>query len=67
MSTTSSPCDGCRNGEALDFSFSMAFQPIVDLHRALGVRYIQGFLFAKPAFEALPVVSLSLARQARSA
>jgi EAL domain-containing protein (putative c-di-GMP-specific phosphodiesterase class I) len=26
------PCDGCRNGEALDFAFSMAFQPIVDVH-----------------------------------
>jgi EAL domain-containing protein (putative c-di-GMP-specific phosphodiesterase class I) len=26
--------------------------------RELGVRYIQGFLFAKPAFEALPKVSL---------
>ena len=24
-------CDGCKNGEALDFVFSMAFQPIVDL------------------------------------
>ena len=25
------PCPGCRDGEALDFAFSMAFQPIVDL------------------------------------
>ena len=24
-------CEGCRNGEALDFGFSMAFQPIVDV------------------------------------
>lgn len=24
-------CIGCRNGEGLDFTFSMAFQPIVDL------------------------------------
>ncbi|WP_414829454.1 EAL domain-containing protein [Alteromonas sp. H39] len=24
-------CDACRNGEALDFDFSMAFQPLVDL------------------------------------
>ena len=24
-------CDGCRNGEPLDFDFSMAFQPIYDL------------------------------------
>jgi len=28
---TPSRCDGCRNGEALNFAFSMAFQPIVDL------------------------------------
>ena len=26
--------------------------------RALGVRYIQGYYFAKPGFETLPVVSL---------
>lgn len=25
------PCASCQNGEALDFQFSMAFQPIVDL------------------------------------
>ncbi len=24
-------CEGCRNGEALDFEFTMAFQPIVDV------------------------------------
>lgn len=24
-------CEGCRNGEPLDFDFTMAFQPIVDL------------------------------------
>jgi len=39
----------------------------LDALRALGVRYIQGYLFAKPAFEALPVVSLTLERQARVA
>lgn len=27
-------CRDCRNGAGLDFSFSMAFQPIVDLRRA---------------------------------
>lgn len=26
-------CDGCRNGKDLDFEFSMAFQPIVDVAR----------------------------------
>jgi len=25
------PCEGCRNGAGLDFDFSMAFQPIVDM------------------------------------
>ena len=25
-------CEGCRDGEELDFPFTMAFQPIVDLH-----------------------------------
>ena len=27
---TARPCAACRNGDALDFEFSMAFQPIVD-------------------------------------
>jgi EAL domain-containing protein (putative c-di-GMP-specific phosphodiesterase class I) len=31
MTTIVRRCDGCKNGEALDFTFSMAFQPIVDL------------------------------------
>lgn len=31
MSNSPARCDGCRNGEALDFSFSMAFQPIMDM------------------------------------
>lgn len=26
-----SPCAGCRDGAALDFEFSVAFQPILDL------------------------------------
>jgi EAL domain-containing protein (putative c-di-GMP-specific phosphodiesterase class I) len=30
----------------------------LDALRALGVRYIQGYLFAKPAFERLPVVDI---------
>ena len=25
------PCEGCRNGAGLDFDFSMAFQPIIDM------------------------------------
>jgi hypothetical protein len=25
------PCAGCRDGDALGFNFSMAFQPIVDI------------------------------------
>jgi len=35
--------------------------------RALGVRYIQGYLFARPAFERLPIVERSSQRQVRSA
>jgi EAL domain-containing protein (putative c-di-GMP-specific phosphodiesterase class I) len=33
------PCAGCRDGEALDFDFSMAFQPIVDLETGLPFAY----------------------------
>lgn len=29
--SNSTPCAGCRDGAALDFEFSMAFQPIVDI------------------------------------
>ena len=35
--------------------------------RAIGVRYIQGFYFAKPAFEALPVVEMRAPAVARVA
>jgi len=35
--------------------------------KELGVRYIQGFLFAKPAFEALPKVELGSSALARAA
>ncbi len=31
MTNTPKRCDGCKNGDALDFGFSMAFQPIMDL------------------------------------
>jgi EAL domain-containing protein (putative c-di-GMP-specific phosphodiesterase class I) len=31
MTALPRPCAGCRDGAALDFAFSMAFQPIVDL------------------------------------
>lgn len=31
MSATLSPCAGCRDGAGLDFAFSMAFQPILDV------------------------------------
>jgi len=36
----------------------------LEVLRALGVRYIQGYYFAKPAFEQLPIVSLSSEQQA---
>jgi EAL domain-containing protein (putative c-di-GMP-specific phosphodiesterase class I) len=42
-------------------------QAELDALRALGVRFIQGFLFAKPAFEALPTVALSSDALARCA
>ncbi len=32
-------CSGCRNGDALDFAISMAFQPIVDLDTHLPFAY----------------------------
>lgn len=103
------PCASCRDGQALDFDFSMAFQPIIDLRdrslhayealvrdidtdpvrqaivqgilgvcrvldieviaegietpgelrqlQALGIHLFQGYLFARPAFEALPQVN----------
>jgi EAL domain-containing protein (putative c-di-GMP-specific phosphodiesterase class I) len=38
-STPASPCNGCRNGEALDFTFSMAFQPIMDIETAQPFAY----------------------------
>ena len=31
MSALPRPCQGCRDGAGLDFAFSMAFQPIVDV------------------------------------
>lgn len=43
------PCDGCRNGEQLDFEFSMAFQPIVDIVE--GVPYAFEALVRGPAGE----------------
>lgn len=38
----------------------------LDTLRAMGVRYIQGYHFAGPAFEALPEVSLTLAQERRA-
>ena len=35
--------------------------------RALGVRYIQGYLFARPAFERLPGIDFSQERRLRTA
>ena len=39
----------------------------LDALQAIGVRYIQGFYFAKPAFEALPPVTLHLSAKRRTA
>ena len=39
----------------------------LDALRAIGVRYIQGYYFARPAFEALPVVEMAKASPATAA
>lgn len=39
MTNAPTRCDGCRNGEALDFTFSMAFQPIMDLQTGAPFAY----------------------------
>jgi EAL domain-containing protein (putative c-di-GMP-specific phosphodiesterase class I) len=39
MTNHSSPCAGCRDGAALDFDLSMAFQPIVDMTSGLPWAY----------------------------
>ena len=33
MSDPRTKCSGCRNGEPLPFTFTMAFHPIIDLAR----------------------------------
>lgn len=45
-------CDACRNGEALDFDFSMAFQPLVDLEAkaVFGYESLVRGLNGEPAF-----------------
>ena len=39
MKNAPTMCDGCRNGEALDFKFSMAFQPIMDIGSGTAFAY----------------------------
>lgn len=39
----------------------------LDALRAIGVRYIQGFYFARPAFEALPPIMIALPGERRTA
>lgn len=51
-----SPCAGCRDGAGLDFDFSMAFQPIVDV--VTGMPYAYEALVRGPGGEgALSVLS----------
>lgn len=50
------PCEGCRNGAGLDFDFSMAFQPIIDMET--GQPFAYEALVRGPAGEsALSVLS----------
>jgi EAL domain-containing protein (putative c-di-GMP-specific phosphodiesterase class I) len=54
-----SPCAGCRDGAALDFDFSMALQPIVDIETGLPFAYealVRG-LGGEPAGEVLARVT----------
>ena len=39
MTAPRSACEGCRDGEDLDFTFSMAFQPIMDLNTSKAFAY----------------------------
>jgi EAL domain-containing protein (putative c-di-GMP-specific phosphodiesterase class I) len=47
-------CNGCRDGNTLDFDFSMAFQPIVDLRT--GEPYAYEALIRGPAGEPAPTI-----------
>lgn len=49
MTKPDQPCGGCRDGAALDFSFTMAFQPIVDI--ATGLPFAYEALVRGPAGE----------------
>lgn len=53
------PCDGCRNGEMLNFDFTMAFQPLVDLSskRVTGYEGLVRGLNNEPAFSIIERVT----------
>ncbi|WP_075610064.1 EAL domain-containing protein [Alteromonas pelagimontana] len=52
-------CEGCRNGKALDFNFSMAFQPLVDLENkcVFGYEALVRGLANEPAFSVIEKVT----------
>ncbi|WP_246601008.1 EAL domain-containing protein [Alteromonas antoniana] len=52
-------CDACRNGEALDFDFSMAFQPLVDLQSksVIGYESLVRGLNGEPAYTVINQVT----------
>ncbi|MGQ8365543.1 EAL domain-containing protein [Glaciecola sp. 1036] len=52
-------CNACRNGKNLDFNFSMAFQPLVDLEKAevYGYESLVRGLNGESAFEVLKKVT----------
>ena len=55
------PCEGCRNGEALEFDFSMAFQPLVDLakQKIFGYEGLVRGLNSEPAASIIGKVTAS--------
>lgn len=53
------PCEGCRNGEELDFDFSMAFQPLVDLseNKVFGYEALVRGVNNEPAYSVISRVT----------
>jgi len=52
-------CEGCLNGEALDFDFTMAFQPLIDLSqkRTFGFEGLVRGLNNEPAYTVISQIT----------